>query len=624
MIHEHDEEPTRDENKKSDKMTKDKMRNNKKSITMMMSSFFLLIVFLSSVCESLSSSSEQASRHTDPYAKARHVRTIEGHDAALSYYQQILRDNPQDASAAVFVAACRDTPHRHDHVLNDSLLQREKRLLLADWLHQRDYHPGSIAQLVLNGNISKLNGCCCAPLYLTPLMAGSPAPPSPNSALACLIQLFLLAVCVPRQVCLQFFDEDDLQLWHDVGVAFGDDTKQWIVPYVHIMPVDLASLLLPSSSSSREEGIDTKQKRTLLVATDLHPRVVSMTTVGSRNDGTVMYIGPDSIALIQHYDDYPLDAVDGVVHIVDLGTGSGIQALVAAARIAANKSTTTTTTTTTPTPVRVTCVDINPRALEFALWNFQWNRMHEPERILGDLRLETGKRLPLRDGDDDDSVQQPQTKLPWNELLGRPTLIVANPPFLPVPPDDKVIRQRHGFFSSGGASGDILLQRILELAGQTLGSSSSSSSSQHNSLQANQTCHLAIVSEFMNPGERLVEKLQAWWGRKLTATTTFARGILYTNQEALSASVYASRRADSQQEQDIWNRHLNDEEITEISPGLLFIEIVKDEQQAHKKGVSLNLSNVLVPKTMQGSIWTPTNRNALEFTKETNHIVFGW
>jgi len=59
--------------------------------------------------------------------------------------------------------------------------------------------------------------------------------------------------------------------------------------------------------------------------------------------------------------------------------------------------------------------------------------------------------------------------------------VLANPPFLPVPPE--LAEQRHGLFSDGGTSGEVVLAATVKLAGQLL------------SLN-NDWGYLAIVSEF--------------------------------------------------------------------------------------------------------------------------------
>ena len=61
----------------------------------------------------------------------------------------------------------------------------------------------------------------------------------------------------------------------------------------------------------------------LLLMPDVHPNIVSSTTVGIKGDGAVVYIGPNSLAMVQHM--LPLlPASGGPTRILDLSCGSGI------------------------------------------------------------------------------------------------------------------------------------------------------------------------------------------------------------------------------------------------------------------------------------------------------------
>jgi hypothetical protein len=178
----------------------------------------------------------------------------------------------------------------------------------------------------------------------------------------------------------------------------------------------------------------------------------------------------------------------------------------------------------------------------------------------------------------------------WSELLAHPTLILSNPPFLPVPDVDAVINNRHGWFSGGGPSGEDLLERVIELSSELLSERGT----------------LAIVSEFMNP-HLVCNRIQDWWSRKGKETAA-ATGILLTNQVPIDASTYAERRAGTSDEEAIWKQHLDRVGITSVSPGLLFVRKSADNG-------NLQLRQELVPKTTQGSIWTPTNQEAVDFTR---------
>jgi methylase of polypeptide subunit release factors len=477
------------------------------------------------------------------YTQARQIRTLEGHDAAQSLYEEILTLNKNDFTAATRIARHPNSIQRHFQLGASGTLSERREF--THRLQALNFTPDAIAEWIFPKNNSQKAKESSAPLYLQPLKAGSPTPPLPTCSLSTCIQIFLLAVCLPVEICQKFLGDDMISLMQKLGVAFQDDDG-WMVPYCHVMPVTVVN-------------------KTLYLATDLHPNVLSTTTIGS-DEGTVMYIGPDSLALLDHWNSR--QQLPSGSHIVDIGTGSGIQALSLAALCY-------------PGEVHVTCVDINPRALRLARLNFDWNGMEEPTLILGDIQNAIGR------------LYKDNSTLTWQEALGRPNMILANPPFLPVPVQDAEISKRYGLFSSGGASGDIILQRIVELASESLSSSSGT---------------LAIVSEFMNPQSEFPQRLQSWWG-----SGGSAQAMLFSNEQAMGAETYAQRRADSEKEVERWRKHLEDEKITHISPGLLFVK--KTIQVERDDGDDLRFSHHLVPKTTQGSIWTPTNRNARGYTQ---------
>jgi tRNA1(Val) A37 N6-methylase TrmN6 len=279
------------------------------------------------------------------------------------------------------------------------------------------------------------------------------------------------------------------------------------------------------------------------------------------------------MALVDHWNSLPRKA--GEAHrIVDIGTGSGIQALTMATMLQQSPESMKT---------KVTCVDLNPRALRLARLNFAWNGLPEPEWILGDLRVEhSGRRLL-----DDDTMDSCYSACKsWKDWIGHPTMILSNPPFLPVPIQDDNIAKRHGLYSSGGKSGEEVLRRVTEIAAECLAPDGT----------------LAVVSEFMNPQTTLSSRLSKWWQGP-------GKAVLITNEQAMDASTYSSRRADSMEEFERWLDHLSMEGISHISPGLLFIKKIGG-------CTDFDVSNLLVPKTIDGSIWTPTNRGVREYTRK--------
>jgi tRNA1(Val) A37 N6-methylase TrmN6 len=370
---------------------------------------------------------------------------------------------------------------------------------------------------------------CQGPVYLNPVAAGScERPPDIESTLECLVTLFLLSICLPVDSVQSFLGGKAVTVLEELGLAFVTDDM--VVPHVHLFPLDC------------HDGT------TLILATDLHPRVLSSTTVGTLHHGTVMYIGPDTLALVQHT---PQLINHQTRLILDLCTGSGIQALAALQ--------------CSPRGTAATCVDINPRALQFVRFNAALNGGLNVTTVQGDL-------------------------MEMNFPGGNYDLILANPPFIPVPPNNDILR-RYGLFSSGGEDGEAVFRSIVKLARSML---------IHGGV-------LAIVSEFMNPQDA-AHRIETWWD---TATT--ASGVLLTNEFPVDDETYSIRRADSDSDCDVWLQHLRRVGISTISPGFMFVYVSSSNGGGEGRG--LTLEHHTVPKTERGSIWTPSNSDAVAFIR---------
>lgn len=223
------------------------------------------------------------------YSEARNLRTLGGHDQALPLYQEILKQNPNDVTAATRIAADERSPYRHSLFGRDA--SKNDQLRFVELLESFGFHKDAIADLIFakDATVAERAKRSSAPLFLQPLFAGTQAPPPPNCPLSACIQLFLLSVCLPERTCVNLLGGEFVQLLERLGLAFLSDDRL-VVPYVHVCPV-------------------TVGERTLFLATDLHPNVLSMTTIGSdddnksttnddnstEDDGAVMYIGPDSL-----------------------------------------------------------------------------------------------------------------------------------------------------------------------------------------------------------------------------------------------------------------------------------------------------------------------------------------
>jgi hypothetical protein len=245
-------------------------------------------------------------------------------------------------------------------------------------------------------------------------------------------------------------------------------------------------------------------------------------------------------------------------------------------------------------------VDTNPRALRFASFNAALNGLsNRVTWVQGDLLSGTAGVYNTK------SKHEGSTAGPLVDVLRDLApkgfdRMTANPPFLPVP--EEILESRHGLFSSGGASGEAVLAAILALARQVLKDDG----------------YAAIVSEFFFSSDNdvtasaaILNRLQSYYsGREHPIDS---RGLLLTNAFSISADEYAERRADAPQEAFAWKRHLDREQIVSCSPGLLYVQ---------KKSLANNWRHVLVPKSEWGSIWTPSNPKAVQFTQEACHAFF--
>ena len=413
-----------------------------------------------------------------------------------------------------------------------------------------------------------------------------------------------------------------------------------LVPYVQLFPLDIeintpppSSTSSPSSSSvhqnKNEQNIHTNTEQSLIFVTDWHPNVLSTISVGEKEDGAIMYIGPDSLALVQHLPQ-PLilfsqsQSQTDTMHkeqdvntneskttqILDFCSGSGVQAIATLKMLMnINKNLKKET-------LRATCYDINERALRFIRFNALLNGFSREEV--------TATKTDLRNDDQRNEIMQQ-----WE---GSAEIILANPPFIPVPPptltnpstDEPIandtidsasdsILKRYGLFSSGGPDGEDVLREIISLAPLLLNTKTGG--------------FLAIVSEFMNPSKsvEIVDRMKGWWFEHdrsmspifscssstiITSLATATRGILFTNEFPVSADTYASRRANDEDEYHIWCNHLKNLEFETISPGLLFM-FTKLQTQGQK---FWNIKHSLIPKSDLGSVWTPHNRKSVEVT----------
>lgn len=449
----------------------------------------------------------------------------------------------------------------------------------------------------------------------------------------------------------------------------------------------------------------------------------------------VMYIGPDSIGLVQHAPRSPphpttadraevfTERPDGqearsappkekssreeAETILDLCCGSGIQGIAAAVLRGGN--------------ARVTCVDINPRAVRFARFNALLNGLDETRfsAIIGDLystlstappgnadsshaaRADVRAPTPTEKectasgsverhgaavarslGDSGDShnggrveadegpggpspagsppsSDDPRQARPGDDLdfdngrsplcradddLAFFDLILANPPFVPVPPKLGSAKRRYDVFASGGANGEDVVEGIFRGA----------------------TAHLhpggvlAVVSELVNP-RTFDAKLGRWVGAVRLGSRSVAvdvqvkggtiaehlrhvgtdrattselsgvsgalndgavdwevcawNGVVLHEKEPWTARQYAARRSGSAREAEGWERHLQLMGIEEMAPGFVFVRRLQ-ASVAQRVGNSSDAEPHGAVE-IQGveKLWAPHNAAAVENTE---------
>ena len=482
-------------------------------------------------------------------------------------------------------------------------------------------------------------------------------------SLRCLAALFLLSSCVPKRLFVEHVvgGEETLELMSRLGVVFvyddADDGSEWVVPLVHLFPLELPPIrtISPSGFGRRHTADDSIiDGKNIVLMTDLHPNVLGTTSLDRFRDddddaaiseeeggeeGAVMYIGPDSLALIHHLhasmsnfiERSPSDVRSSFGRILDVCTGSGVQALAAIAMLESLEG----AVFADADPIAV-AVDVNERALRFTTFNAHLNGYKDKiVTVHADLlsgrtyaHCESLTEALLNElAKSEKHHHHSQQKLHKDDQ--KFDLILANPPFIPVPPSrsdysasslrgqggdgDGGNTPRYGLFSSGGASGEDCLRAIVRMAPSLLRSDGGV---------------LAVVSEFMNPPptssifsrgkdwedlHALTTKLEFWWGSELAAT-----GFLFTNENAIDSDLYAQRRAirNDLEDIDVWKNHLSLHGIDSISPGLLFIQLIDAESLSGEGRQRLALKHHFVPKTDLGSIWTPRNVNAVKFTQD--------
>jgi len=597
----------------------------------------------------------------DLYKQARSIRIQQGAWAAMPYYQSILTQQyPPSSSLGKLEEtnhlAVRDVSTASHMAASPLAIRRLERLFesppnidflsrLQTFFVQQGFVPQNLAPRLLgSGQTILQQPCPTVSVWITPLAAGQSAKQFDGwyrsdhqetlpHILDLLTALFLVGMAVPLRLLRERLSQSvfsDLLISpsNSDGILIQSDVDPTLVfSLCQVVPMALQN----ANKGEQSAGDTVNDSKPFWIFTDWHPRVLSLTTIrpmtlssstmqGSEDtseEDAVMYIGPDSVALLQHFVDQKIPQIVTADEswIIDVCTGSGVQAI--ASLLVHDKA-------------NAICVDVNPRALRFTAWNAALNGIschigsQESDRssqnrmtlVLGDL-LENKGRVWTFDNNIDLVSKSSWEPLPTllfqvaNRGEGASLsqkmfdLLTANPPFLPVP--SSVEKSRHGLFSAGGDSGELVLAATVRLASYVL---------------RPQGGTLAIVSEFFledhGSSHALLERIQDWWRRPSDATRTSPyvtptmRGLLLTNEYPIDAETYAQRRSDSVKEVDIWKEHLERQNIAFASPGFFF---ARTGPPAKEGAANCELFHELVPKSSWGSIWTPSNEEALHFTR---------
>ena len=248
---------------------------------------------------------------------------------------------------------------------------------LASLLDHCDYCHSSIKSIF---DVPVTSAYPFGPTYLKPLNPGDifelPTWEDIDPKLAslrCFVALFLLSSCIEMKSFVEVVGHETLLLLLRLNLVFVDEG--YIVPLVHLFTLDI-----PSGDN-------------LVLATDLNPTVLRRTSF-SETEGAVMYIGPDSLALVQHLESgikkYKSNGgllQSGGCNVLDLCSGSGVQALATMAMLSDMNASSVV-------------VDVNDRALRFARFNAKLNGFGDRLRTCQVNLLDESGRKSLLQADE--------------------------------------------------------------------------------------------------------------------------------------------------------------------------------------------------------------------------------
>lgn len=326
--------------------------------------------------------------------------------------------------------------------------------------------------------------------YARPATRTAVPPPPAADGLDVLLQLFVLGLSVPAASVKAGLGPAGAALLRRLGATqpCGLDAAL-AAPTIALTPLDagLADLVF---------------------ATDWRPPVAAALADGVE---PVMYLSSCSLAMAQH-----LARLGGPrATVLDMFCGSGVLGIAAAA----------TAPPGAPRPA-VVCADANPRALRFAAFNAALNgRGSDVEVVACDVWEPGGGGGAL-------------------SANAQYDLVLANPPFVPVPPG---VGGYDAFSDGGGAAGCGVLRRFLSGVPARLAAGGAA----------------AVVTELAD-AERWPERLEddLWRGAGL-------EGALLRERVPWTAGEYAQRRGGAEGAA-AWRSHLDGGGVASMSRALLF------------------------------------------------------
>ena len=379
-----------------------------------------------------------------------------------------------------------------------------------------------------------------------------------SDRLGCLLLLFALGVALSQQAVEMALGAADCKKLLDLGLLLDCQTPWDLIA----SPVQIYPLAMNDD--------DDEEPHDLLLATDFDYESALPTRMA------VMPIGYDSLNLVRLA---PHLIRETVPNLLDLCTGSGIQALAALANDLAE---------------HVVACDISPRAVRFTNFNAHLNGLDsrltacvsDVYSSIMDTPSDGLTTLQPHHLTSPSTFCEPGTASDWHRLTVRRPFdaILSNPPFVAVPSfkelpskdEDKTsLHAQWALYADGGPDGADVLRAIMAGA--------------RDPLWLRPGGALAIVTEFPNiqtaaiwlldDSNAAVDAHLRRWSLDAGVYAELKRGhmdlaIVYNPRHVRDAKKYAKERSDERgwpwADTKVWERSLRKHGVEHMSSGLLF------------------------------------------------------